>query len=432
MLPIARFSLGVGDRFARQARAQLEACILAREAGVQVTPVWNKSHREHLIVGSHPAEVRAAADRAVREAGWDLPYFVDADHVRLETVEWFLASSDFFTIDVADSIGALPAAGEVEAFVGRHPELCGRLEIPDLRGPLPLGSEAIREIARKYLAAVAEAGRIYRKILAEKTGDFATEVSMDETDAPQSPGDLLVILAALADEGVPVRTIAPKFTGRFNKGVDYAGDVDCFTREFSDDLAVIRFAVGIYGLPADLRLSIHSGSDKFSLYPRIRRILRDTGAGVHLKTAGTTWLEELIGLAEGGPAGLALAKEVYCEALDHREALCAPYASVIDVDPARLPPAGCVLGWSAGEFVGALRHVQGRPEYNPSLRQLLHVGYKVAAQMGDRYLSMLDSCRESISRNVTLNLYERHVRAVFPGLRGEGAGAAEERTDRGR
>ena len=162
---------------------------------------------------------------------------------------------------------------------------------------------------------------------------------MDETDSPQTPSELLVILAALADEGIPVQTIAPKFTGRFNKGVDYVGDVAQFEREFNEDLAVVAYAVKQYGLPANLKLSVHSGSDKFSLYAPIRRALARFGAGLHLKTAGTTWLEELIGLAEAGGSGLALAKEIYAEALDHVEELCAPYATVIDIDSQRLPSA---------------------------------------------------------------------------------------------
>ncbi len=116
----------------------------------------------------------------------------------------------------------------------------------------------------------------------------------------QTPPELLIILAALADEKIRLQTIAPKFTGRFNKGVDYVGDLGQFEREFNDDLAVIAHAVTAYGLPKNLKLSVHSGSDKFSLYPIIRKALQRTGAGVHVKTAGTTWLEELIGLCEAG------------------------------------------------------------------------------------------------------------------------------------
>src|SRR6185436_4804153 len=139
------------------------------------------------------------------------------------------------------------------------------------------------------------------------------------------------------DEAIPVQTIAPKFTGRFNKGVDYVGDVAQFEREFNDDLCVIAFAIKRYGLPENLKLSVHSGSDKFSIYAPIHRALRRHDAGLHVKTAGTTWLEEIIGLAAARGDGLALAQEIYAEALAHIDELCAPYASVIDIDRTLLP-----------------------------------------------------------------------------------------------
>src|SRR6516162_4176037 len=296
MLTLAKYSIGIGDRFAHQARAQLRACLLAAERGAEVVPVWNKSYREHTTVGSEPGSVRAAADEAVRALGWTRPYHVDADHIRLETVDGFLASSDFYTIDVADAIGRPAAADAVQAFADRHPELGRPVEVPGIAQPLPMTRADVERIAGKYLRAVQEAGAIYRHIASAKgEGRFITEVSMDETDAPQTPPELLVILAAVADERIPIQTIAPKFTGRFNKGVDYVGDVARFEREFSDDLSVIAFAVKQYGLPTSLKLSIHSGSDKFSLYEPIRNALKEFDAGLHLKTAGTSWLEELIG-----------------------------------------------------------------------------------------------------------------------------------------
>jgi hypothetical protein len=414
MLTLGKYSFGVGDRFARQAKAQLRACMLVAERGAAVVPVWNKSHREHTTVGSTPDSVRAAADAAVRELGWTKPYHVDADHVRLETVDGFIASSDFYTIDVADFIGKPADADAATAFAARHPELAGRLEVPGIAAPFSTTRADVWRTAGKYLRAVQEAGRIYRRIAAAKgEGRFITEVSMDETDRPQTPPELLVILAALADERVPVQTIAPKFTGRFNKGVDYVGDLAQFEREFSDDLAVIAFAVGRYGLPTNLKLSVHSGSDKFSIYGPMRRAVARSGAGLHVKTAGTTWLEEVIGLAEAGGDGLALAKEVYAKALDKKDALCAPYAAVIDIDAARLPSAAEVRGWSSEQFTSALRHDPACPAFNPHLRQLVHVGYKVAAQMGDRYLKMLDACEPTIAKNVTANLYERHLKPLF-------------------
>ena len=176
---------------------------------------------------------------------------------------------------------------------------------------------------------------------------------MDETDCPQTPPDLLVILAAIADQGIRLQTIAPKFTGRFNKGVDYVGDATHFENEFNADLAVIAFAIKEYGLPANLKVSVHSGSDKFSIYAPIRKALARFDAGLHLKTAGTTWLEEVIGLAEAGGDGLALAKEIYAEALAHLEELCAPYAAVIDIRVEKLPSRQIVLRWNREQFVNA-------------------------------------------------------------------------------
>jgi tagaturonate epimerase len=413
-LILGKFSLGVGDRFAHQARAQLRACQLAAAQGVTVTPVWNKSNREHTIIGSEPASTRAAADAAVKALGWTGQYCVDADHIGLKTVDRFMPHADFFTIDVADYIGKPADATALKAFVDRHPELTGTLEIPGIERPFQTTRADVERTAGKFLWAVQEAGRVCRHIeTAKGTGRFIPEVSMDETDSPQTPPELLVILAALADERIPLQTIAPKFTGRFNKGVDYVGDLAQFEREFNDDLAVIAFAVRRYGLPANLKLSIHSGSDKFSLYAPIRRALARTGAGVHLKTAGTTWLEELIGLAEAGGDGLALAKEVYAEALAHIDELCAPYATVIAIDRAKLPSAETVNGWTAQQFVNALRHDQQCAEFNPHLRQLLHVGFKVAAKLGGRYLAMLEQCEESIARNVTTNLYDRHLKPLL-------------------
>jgi hypothetical protein len=413
-LRIGKFSLGMGDRFGQQAGAQLKACIMAAERGLTVIPVWNKSNREHGIVVSQPASVRLAAAAAVRQSHWRQPYYVDADHITLSTVDRFIDSSDFYTIDVAEAIGQPVPAREVEAFLSGHPELTGRLTVPGIEEPLELARELAAETAGTYLFAAKEAGRIYRRIAERRDGrPFVTEVSMDETTEPQTAPQLLVILAALAGAGIPAQTIAPKFTGRFNKGVDYVGDVALFEREFHDDIAVLALAARRYGLPPNLKLSVHSGSDKFSIYGPIRRALRKFDAGVHVKTAGTTWLEELIGLAEAGGEGLEIAKEIYAQAWLHREEWCAPYAEVIDIDVARLPSPHSVRRWTSAQYAAALRHDQSNPAYNLHLRQLLHVGFKAAAKMGARYLNALESAKELVSRNVTYNLFERHIKPLF-------------------
>ena len=128
-MTLGTYSIGVGDRFAHQAKAQLEACILAQKAGIEVIPVWNKSNREHTIIGSEPSSTRDAADAAVKALGWTSPYFCDADHINLSTVDRFLAPCDFFTIDVADYIGKPADPPSIDAFLHSHAELVGLLSL---------------------------------------------------------------------------------------------------------------------------------------------------------------------------------------------------------------------------------------------------------------------------------------------------------------
>ena len=410
---LGKYSFGIGDRFCHQGKPQLAALIKAKEQGLDITPVWNKSYREHTIVGTTPADTRKEADDAVTAYGWNGPYFVDADHIGLNNVDGFIEPSDFFTLDVADFIGNRANEEDVNSFVQKYKKYIGSLVIDGL-DEFNISEEQIKAIADKFLLAVRQAGKIYRHIEAVKdTDNFITEVSMDETDQPQTPVEMLFILAAIAEEGIPAQTIAPKFTGRFNKGVDYVGNITGFAKEFEEDVAVVAFAVKEFGLPENLKLSIHSASDKFSIYGPIANALKKFDAGLHIKTAGTTWLEELIGLAMAAPDGLSIAKEVYAGALSRMNELCGPYETVIDIDRAKLPTTQEVDKWDGERFASALRHDQSCEHYNLNFRQLLHVAYKVAAEMGTRFSDALDKYEDIIAENVTENIYERHIKPLF-------------------
>ena len=378
-MEISKYSFGIGDRFSHEGVNQLKALVEAEKRfGVHFTPVWNKSNREHTIIGSVPMTTREEADAAVKALGYKDAYFCDADHINLTNVDKFVDACDFFTIDVADYIGK---SGSVE---------------------------------ERYLPAVKEAGRIYRHI-AERKGaeNFVTEVSMDEVAVAQTPDEIRFILKALADEKVPLQTFAPKFTGRFNKGVDYVGDLAQFEKEFEEDLLVIDEAVKAYGLPKNLKLSIHSGSDKFSIYPIMGRLIRKYDKGIHVKTAGTTWLEEIIGLALADEQALALAKKIYRTALVRMDELTVPYATVIDVRKDELPDPAVVDGWDADTFAKTLRHDESEPKYNPSFRQLIHVSFKVAAELGAEYYPALEKHADVIGGEITANICDRHVRLLF-------------------
>ena len=382
-MKIEKYTFGMGDRFAHQGCAQLQAILQARDAGLNVHPVWNKSNREHTIIHSEPSDVRTEADAAVAALGWGGAYYVDADHIGLKTVDRFIAGSNFFTLDVADFTGKPADEAAIAKFVADMDGLGSSLVVDGVNRPLSLGSDVVRAVAGKFLLAIQEAGRIYRHIEAAKGRDqFVTEVSIDETDSPQTPTELLLILAMIAREGIPAQTVAPKFTGRFNKGVDYVGDLARFEQEFDEDIAVIAYAVREFGLPGTLKLSVHSGSDKFSIYSIINRLIKKHGCGLHVKTAGTTWLEEVIGLAEAGGDGLQVAKDIYVGAYGRFDELTGPYATVVDIKLKRLPSPEVVTGWSSGQYVNALRHDTGCPEYSPDFRQLIHVAFKVARRDG--------------------------------------------------
>lgn len=413
-MEIGKYSIGVGDRFAHQAKAQLTAVKKAEELGIQIIPVWNKSFREHQIIHSEPEGTRKEADIAVKSLDWKHPYFVDADHVGLKTIDHFTASCDFFTIDVADFIGKKTEDKNINTFVQKNKKYIGAFDVKGLYEKIEITESLIHNVAAKYLFAVEEAGRVYRHLLEKKgEGSFVVEISMDETDEPQTPIEILFILAAIAEEKIPIQTIAPKFSGRFNKGVDYVGDVAKFSREFEEDLAVIKYAINEFHLSPNVKLSVHSGSDKFSIYNSIKNAIKKMDSGVHLKTAGTTWLEELIGLASAEGEGLQIAKEVYRNAFGRFDELCGPYKTVIDIDTKCLPSPDEVDKWDGKKYAATLRHDQSCKDYNPNFRQLLHVGYKVAAEMGDRYLNALKKYEDIIAENVIENLFDRHIKKIF-------------------
>lgn len=406
--------MGIGDRFGHQAKAQLKAIIQAKKQGVNIAPVWNKSNREHSIIGTNPADVRREADAAVKALKWTDPYYVDADHINMNNVDGFIAHSDFFTLDVADYIGKKAGDQELAQFLKSASKYAGTLQIPGIESRFTITQHDIEKIGGKFLFAVKEAGRIYRHVEKIKGKDnFITEVSMDETDLPQTPIEMFFILLMIAEEKIPAQTIAPKFTGRFNKGVDYVGNVAQFEKEFNEDIAIIQYAVKEFGLSDNLKLSVHSGSDKFAIYGAINKAIKRFNAGLHLKTAGTTWLEELIGLAEAGGEGLDIAKEVYSKSLEKYDELCGPYATVIDINKNLLPSGDTVAGWTGKKYADTLRHNLSCPDYNLHFRQLLHVGYKIAAKMGDRYLNALKKYENTVSEHVLENIYSRHIQRVF-------------------
>ncbi|TXT61901.1 MAG: hypothetical protein BAJALOKI1v1_1080003 [Promethearchaeota archaeon] len=413
-MELPKYSIGTGDRFGQQGKALLNAVMKAAQEQVDLTIVWNKSEREHEIIGTEPKDVYIEVQNAVEELNYQGKYFIDADHIGLSNVDKFIEYSNYFTLDVADFIGKSAPKKELDLFIELCEQYIGEIKIPHINTPLFADSEKIHEIARKYLVAVKEAGKIYRYIEKRKGKEnFITEVSMDETDNPQNPLEIFFILYAISEENIPIQTIAPKFTGSFFKGIDYIGDLTQFSTEFKNDLAIIQFAIKEFGLPQNLKLSIHSGSDKFSLYEIINQSIKKFSTGVHIKTAGTTWLEELKGLALAGNESLKIVKEIYKKAYKRYEELATPYSSVINIEKGALPPPAMVNSWSGKKVANRLNHEPKNEVFDKNFRQMLHIAYKIAAEMGKRFINALNSHQDLISEHVTYNIHEKHIKKIF-------------------
>ena len=168
---LEKYSFGIGDRFAHQGEAQLKAIIKAKENGIDIVPVWNKSNREHQIIHSSPKDTRDEANAAVRRLQWDDPFYVDADHINLGTVDSFMEHSDFFTLDVADFIGGEVTDEEINKFMENAAPYRGMLKIPGIESPFNITDEDLMAIARNFLGAIREAASIFKHIASmfEKT-----------------------------------------------------------------------------------------------------------------------------------------------------------------------------------------------------------------------------------------------------------------------
>lgn len=414
-MSLAKYSFGIGDRFGHEGIAQLQAVIQAREEGLSISPVWNKSNREHEIIGTAPADVRREADRAVKDLDWNESYFVDADHITMKSVDKFIHSSNFFTIDVAEFIGVGASREEVENFVDHNRAYIGKLTVTGIDEPLGVTEQILRSIAQNYLPAINEAEKIYTHIHSRKKEHVVTEVSMDEVDAPQSPIELFFILKTFAERDVILDTIAPKFTGRFNKGVDYVGDINHFRNELEQNLLIIAHIVKSYHLSKNIRISVHSGSDKFSLYGVINELIRKYRAGIHVKTSGTTWLQELTGLAISGDDGPSMIKYIYNEALKRYDELIEPYIEVTDIDRGNLPDGNQFNRLDGAGIMAVLQHDSNNPVYNADFRQLMHCAYRIAAEAGSDFIDLLDKYQDIIQPKVTENLFVRHIKPIFIG-----------------
>lgn len=350
-----RASVGLGDRLGLATPGHVRAL---RSSGTRLAPVLaQQSVRELDRTGRSAREVLDAATWGAFAEGWRDGYGADADHLKTPAdIDRFAAEGyTMYTIDPGDHVpGGQPVARHVGASAGT----------------VTLTEEDALGASAKYGAAIDHVVAMSEHLRA-RVGRFDLEVSVDETDTPTTPAEHVYIALELRRRGVEWESLAPRFGGRFEKGVDYIGDVERFAGEFAVHAAIAE-ALGPY------KLSLHSGSDKFSLYRAV------AGGRVHVKTSGTSYLEALrVVSAHDRP----LFERLYTVALDRFAEERASYAVTVDAD--RLPgPADATLD-------------------DPDVRRVLHVTFG-SVLAGGALAARLEALREEYAGAVEHHL-ARHL-----------------------
>ncbi|MGQ9766671.1 MAG: tagaturonate epimerase family protein [Anaerolineae bacterium] len=330
-------SVGCGDRLGLATPGHVRAALAVPGLAMVFA---QQSVRELSRTGRTPEEVLDAATWGMFQEGWRAGAGADADHLKSPAdIDAYLAAGyTFFTLDpgaFVDSAADTDDEATVRAKYAALPwpdlattardlraaYLGKRIEVEDRA--FSLDEAVFLRAAVKYGRAVAHAAMLYRHLASRcPAGSFELEVSVDETATPTSHAEHLFIARELRRLGVRWVSLAPRYVGRFEKGVDYIGDLAALEADFAGHAAIAR-ALGPY------KLSLHTGSDKFSLYAIAAR---QTRGQLHLKTAGTSYLEALRALAGFDPA---LFREILAFAARHYETDRASYH--VSADPARLP-----------------------------------------------------------------------------------------------
>lgn len=376
-----RKSVGFGDRLGLATPGHIRA---ARACRTPIAPNFaQQSIREMTRTNRTPRQVLDDAMWGVFQEGWREGYGADADHLKTkgDIDRCAEAGYTFFTFDPGESVdddlhnlddklGRLPWTALETSWVEARSRYSDK-KIPLENGTLILDEASAARAMVKYGHAVAQVAQLYRH-LARVMGEqpFEVEISVDETETPTSPAEHYIIASELTRLQVRWVSLAPRFVGRFEKGVDYIGDLDAFRADFAAHAALAR-QLGPY------KLSLHSGSDKFSLY-RIAAL--SAGELVHLKTAGTSMLSAFRTLARVEPQ---LFRQIYALARERYPQDRASYHV-----SAELERAPDIQTWSDGELSGLLDQFDAR--------QMLHVSFgSILAQYGTEIHNALERNEEA-------------------------------------
>lgn len=401
-----RASFGAGDRLGLATPAHVRAV-----RGTGLRPVFaQQSIREMTRTGRTPEQVIDSATFGVFQEGWRDGFGADADHLKTtDDIDATVAAGfTMFTIDPGDHVDNDAQAADMTLLrekLGDLPwpalqinseDLCRRFigqscHLPD-DSVVTLDEEAFFRAASKYGRALAHTAAMYRHLKsAMGSRPFELEMSVDETETPTSIGEHVFVASELRRLGVEWVSLAPRFLGRFEKGVDYIGDLAEFEESFARHVAVAQH-FGSY------KVSIHSGSDKFSIYPIAARLAGDL---VHLKTAGTSYLEALRAISRIAPA---LFREIMAFAIVRYPEDRASYHVSASLDKVPEPRD---LG--DHELAGVLDQFDAREVLHVTFGSVLTAEKDGRPRFRDRFMEALEGNEEVHYETVRAHI-ERHVR----------------------
>jgi hypothetical protein len=401
--PLGRHtSFGFGDRLGSATPGHIQAL---RESGGDATiaPIYaQQSVRENTRTGHTPQGVLDAAMWGVFQMGWRAPWGADADHVKeVSDLGPFVAAGyTMYTIDPSDYVDNAAQSDPVEVLRAKvadlpwemlqtsydklYQEYC-RAHLVSDGVTIPFSEIQLLRALAKYGRAIAHTGTIAGALRAQVgSAGYEIEVSVDETDTPTSVQEHFFIAAELLARAIPVVSLAPRFVGKFQKGVDYMGDRDLFGAELTQHVAIMNHF-------DSYKLSIHTGSDKFSIYPIIAQ---ETQGRVHVKTAGTSYVEALRLVASGDPDLFRGIVAYACAHFAHDRKTYYLDAQVENVPAVNSLPAG--------ELPALLDHFD--------TRQVLHVTFgSVLDRYGAAICTYLDAHETEYATQLARH-FDRHLR----------------------
>lgn len=379
-------SAGTGDRLGLSTPGHVRAF---REHGSGLIPFFTQqSAREMGKLHRSPQQVMDDATFGILEGGWDGPHGSDADHLHtIEDIDRCVpAGFTMFTIDPGDEVVPIdgpPTQSQLDAvpWAELETDLAGMLSryadfAVDLGDDkLALSADEVCTAAVKYGAVVAAGAKMYRHLVASVDRPFDVEFAIDETDYVTTVGEHAWMINELTRLGCRFVSVAPRYVGLFEKGTEYIGDLEALRTNLLGHHAVAQ-QLGPY------KISLHSGSDKFSIYPLVAAA---TERALHLKTSGTTWLVACDLAAHYAPD---LFREIYAIAREDYRTTSLAYHVSADIsktpEPASVPDAD----------------LPGLVAAHDS-RQLLHVGYGVVLADNPRAAELSAAVRQLLAVRAT-------------------------------